>query len=803
MGCQGMAIEPPSTALVHLLQSLNLATARDLRACQSHIRHLVRDLPAFDSVWIDALVQGEVLTPFQAKCLAQNPESLKLGSYVLVDRLPHDGWPVRYRAQPLAGGRPVAISVLPLVESDSSGARERFQRHLAAVQKLTHRHLCLASSVVEHAQSLVAIGALPSGEPVDELLVRRGRFPADVVEEIARQALEALSRLEQAATFHGDVRPRNLLLGPAGRIQIINAGLLAAVHPLVTIHSTLPIACDEGIAPELIGGRTERNSASDMYALGCLLWQLLAGRRPYLSADRLEQLTSHQSGTIPDVRTIAPDTPPALAQLILRLVAKHPTERFPSLAGASRECGSSLARGRARLCQFQTSFQSMVPVRLGRSARSKKPAAVQSLLTAAVLLGAVGLFLFPGAGRSLLDSAGRLLSAKQEAETSHPPSGEGGYGEGSHLPQNVGSQNPRPTTVQTSEVSKDVGRLTPTKKHSGRILLDKVGPYAASTHSAVGELRITGVEGLRPVIEVGDRPLRLAAQRVLLENVIIRRVANGSPDVPLLSVDSQILIATGCEFHSGPLVTPESVVFRSAKDRSFAERTTTLPTTAPVAIRWRRLDENDIQPGEIELTHCLCIGGGAVLSCDSVPQSIQMQDTACLGTGSVCELLSKPSVRTLRMSLTRTTLRETGPLLRESQLTPERQTPIRIDLRQSMLALRPEVAVVEAIGSLLNRWSPDVKIESNGSYLAGESAYVATRTEPMSDLNPLDPTHLIIEGLLPAEVEFSGPLAPRWHNNTVTRYTADVQNADTPGIQPLASSSPPLSPPPLLPFSKP
>ncbi len=762
-----MAIEPPSTALVNTLQSLNLATAKDLRACQTHIRHLVRDLPAFDSVWVDALVQGGILTPFQAKCLAQNPESLQLGDYVLVDRLPHDGWPVRYRARALAGGRPVAIAVLPVLESERERAFERFQQHLTAVQKLAHRNLCLATSLEEDAQSLVAISALPVGEALDELLVRRGRFPADVVEEIARQALEGLSRLEQVVTFHGDVRSRNLLLGPAGRMQIINAGLLAAAHPQVTIHGTLPIACYEGIAPELIGGRTERNSASDMYALGCLLWQLLAGRRPYLSADRLDQLAVHQTETIPDIRTIAPETPSSLAQLISRMVARHPTERYTSLSAASRECGPSLARGRARLSQFQISFQSMVPVRLGRSARTRKPAALQSMLTAGVLLGAVALFLFPGAGRSMLDSAGRLLSAKQES--TEPPN------KSSEVSKDIGSPPPPPAPPLETTASAPAPQET--KNHSGRIILDKAGPYAASTHSAVGELRITAGEGIRPVIEIGDQPLRLAAQRVVLENVIIRRAAHGAPDVPLLQVDSQILILTGCEFHSGSLGT-------SIDDEAVSD-------SSRVAIRWQRLDENDIQPGEIELSNCLCVGGGPVISCDSVPQSIQLQDTACLGTGPVCELLASPSVRTLRMTLTRSTLRETGPLLREHQLTPQKQTPIMIDLRQSILALRPDVAVIEALGLTGGRWSPDIKIESNGSYLAGDATYVATRMEPSSELNPLDPTILQIEGLLPAEVEFFGPLSPRWQNNVVTRYTADVQSEETPGIKP------PAPPPPL------
>lgn len=771
-----MAIEPPSQSLIQLLQSLNLATAKDLRACQTHLRHLVRDLPAFDSVWIDALVQGEKLTPFQAKRLTQAPESLKLCSYVLVDRLPHDGWPVRYQAQPLAGGRAVAIAVLPVEVSERSAVRERFQQHVESVQGVTHRNLCVATAVEGDSHSLFAISMLPIGESLDDLLVRRGRFPADVVEEIARQTLDGLSRLELAGTLHGDLRLRNLLLGPAGRILIINAGLLAAAHPQITIHGTLPIACHEGIAPELIGGRTTRTSASEMYALGCLLWQLLAGRRPYLTADRIEQLAAHQSGTIPDIRTLAPETPQSLAQLISRLVAKSPSDRFTSLAAATRECGLSHSRGRARLSQFQTSFQSMVPVRLGSVTRSKKPASLQSMRTAAVLIGAAALFLFSSAGRSMLASAGRLLQARQEAEapasTRTSPSPTAATNNGSPAPLKTANAIRSPKTTDA--------RLTlqETQKHSGQIVLEQAGLYAASTHSAVGELRISGAGGVRPVIEIVDQPLHLSGERVVLENLIIRRTQSGTPDVPLVLVNSQILIIRGCEFHSGPV------------------RSETNPQTAAdpsqVAIRWRHLDEKGILPGEIEVSECLFAGGAAVLSCDSVPQGIQMLDTACLGTGPVCEIRHLPGVRTLRMGLIRTTLRGTGPLLREQEITAQKQTPLVIDLRQSVFELSSDVALVEAIGSPLSRWRPNLKIDSNGSYLAGESEFVGMRAELGDEINPLDPAELDIEGLERAEVQFTGPLSLSWNNNVITRYTADVQSADQPGIRPRETSDPSL-----------
>ncbi len=761
-----MAIEPPSQSLTSTLRSLHLASETQLRACQKHLKHLVRDLPAFDSVWIDALVQSEVLTPFQGKMLTQSPESLKLGSYVLVDRLPHDGWPVRYQAIPLTGGRPVAVAVLPVNETELPAVRDRFARHVASVDGLSQRHLCLATSFEETEQTLQAISPLPSGEPLDELFVRRGRFPADVVEEIARQALEGLARLELAGTFHGDLRMRNLLLGPQGRIQIINAGLVAAAHPQITIHGTLPIACYQGIAPELIGGRNERSPATEMYALGCLLWHLLAGRAPYLPADPIEQLAAHQSGSIPDVRTMAPETPSSLAALISRLVARHPSERYRSLTTAASECGASTARGRARLSQFQASFQTMVPVRLGQSRKTRRTASLQSALTAAVLFGAAALFLFPGAGKTLLQSAGRMLEATQE---SAEPLGA------NDLPKTAEVIATEPNEAESSPGASSGPKPIPqgiplreTSMHSGQIILESPGPYAAAAFSNVGDLRIRAADGVRPVIEINDQPLQLAGRRVFLENVIVRRGQNSTPGIPLLDVDTLNLSLSGCELHSGPLSASDS---DTLADRSISP-----------AIAWQSIEENDVQPAMLDCNDCLFVGGAAVLYCTSVPQSVRFTDSACLATGPLCEIAHAPGSRTLSLALTRTTLRQTGPLLREREITSKKQTPVDIDLRQSVLELHPEVALIEAIGSTSSSWKPKVKIESTGAYLSEQSAYIATKADDESELIALDQEKLDIEGLLNAQFKFKGPISNRWNNNVLVGSTAEVQSDEFPGI---------------------
>ena len=765
-----MAVEPPSQSLLQALQSLHLATVADLRVCEKYTRQLVVDLPAFDSVWIDALVQGGRITPFQARVLAQDPNLLRVGSYVLVDRLPHDNWPQRYRAVPHGGSEPVALSVFPIEGLELVEARGRFENQIALTRSVVHRGLCLASDVESDERSLIAVSPLPFGESLEDLLVRRGRFPADVVEEIARQTLEALAQLEQVGTLHGDLRLRNVLLGPAGRVQVINAGLLAAVYPRITIHDALPIHCYQGLAPELTAGRRDRDHASEQYAVGCLLWQLLAGRPPYLSADRLDQLAAHQAQSIPDVRKFAPDTPAALAALIARMVARHPTERMTSLGAASRECGSSQARGRARLLQFQSSFQSVVPIRLGQPQRRRPRSYTQLMLTAAVMIGAAITFMVPGVGQMAIDTAGRLLQARQEVVDTGTPADQA-------LP----AAAPTQVAVVTAAVAPAAPTPQETTKHSGKVILDQPAyQVPADPISASGDLKIVGAEGVRPVIEVTDRSLKLAAQRVILENVVIRRAAGSTSDSPLIEADCQILICRDCDFIGGRLVTAENPT----------------ESTAPT-FRWRNLDESDFRPAEIQLTNCLFAGGGPVLSCESVPQSVELTDTACIGAGAFCEVRHTPGFRTLQMRLVRSTLRSSGPLLREHEITPERQTPVQIDLRQSMLELRTTQAVVEAVGPLRTRWEPDLKIDSVESYLAGESTYVGTRLEPTDELNALDPSDLKdIDGLPFAEVTFAGPPSTRWSHQIVSQYVSEVQGSATPGIQErvVAKSPQPVSP---------
>src|SRR5262249_49192347 len=147
-------------------------------------------------------------------------------------------------------------------------------------------------------------------------------------------------------------------------------------------------------------GSVSPNSRSDAYALGCLLWQLLAGRPPFPGGDPLIKIAAHQSRSIEDVRRWAPDTPPVLAEGIRKLTANDVSQR-PDNLHEILEIGHGPGRtGRARLASFRRRFES--PVAIPRRGRLSTP--TRWLLMLATL------FAVSGAAVTLSDKGARNVA---------------------------------------------------------------------------------------------------------------------------------------------------------------------------------------------------------------------------------------------------------------------------------------------------------------------------------------------------------------------------------------------------------
>ncbi len=326
-------LEQLSAPIRTLILELKLCSERDLRRCHRRVRRLTCDLPAFDSIWLDALVQIGRLTPFQAKLLeSAQPGQIRIGPCVAVSRLGGGSLGQTLLARPQDGGELCVIKRLDSSEGFSEETVERLQKLVQAARGIEHASIVAPVSCAGIDNQILLISRYVHGLHLGELLVRRGRFPAAVVWQIGRQLADGLAALSLRGIAHGDIRMANVRLTADGTAVLVDAGIRPAVDPVLTVHSGLSPERYDGIAPELIGVGGAPSLATDAYALGCLLWQLLAGRPPFPGGDPLVKLSSHQTRTIDDVRKWAPDTPDELAEGIRRLTAREPRDRPQSFS---------------------------------------------------------------------------------------------------------------------------------------------------------------------------------------------------------------------------------------------------------------------------------------------------------------------------------------------------------------------------------------------------------------------------------------------------------------------------------------
>lgn len=388
--------EAMSSQLVRLLFDLQLVTPRDLRRARGRVRALAADLPAFDTVWLDALVQDSRLTPFQSRLLEQtlrdiasrdavgashgqlanamslNSESpgsgaagvaaavaagvaaagmgvvtripLAIGPYNVRELLgdgPH-GQTLLVQLRGVTGPKePVVVKLLTPELSAAVGLHTAIDDVVSRAAEIAHPAVIGPHACRAHEGRLAIVSRYVPGLTLAEMLVRRGRFPATVVRQIAVDVSRGLVEFEARNVVHGDLRLSKFRMRSDGSVAVVDAGLRAPFDAAKSLHHRMSAERFDTVAPELIGNDASPNAASDAYSLGCCLWQLLAGRPPYPGADPMAKLAAHRSRRIDDVRRWAPDTPVELAVAISKL-----TERDPSRRPRSARAVAALFAGR-------------------------------------------------------------------------------------------------------------------------------------------------------------------------------------------------------------------------------------------------------------------------------------------------------------------------------------------------------------------------------------------------------------------------------------------------------------------------
>ncbi len=254
----------------------------------------------------------------------------ELGPYRLVREIGSGGMSVVYEAEDTRLQRRVAVKLLPPELSRDRGAKERFRREARAASALDDPNICTVHDVGECDGQLYIVMAYYEGETLKERLAR-GPLPESEARQLAIEVARALARAHEADIVHRDIKPANVMLTGRGKVKVLDFGIAkirgdATLTRAGSSPGTPAYMSPEQARGEPVDGRT------DVWSLGALLYEMLAGRRPFPGDDERAVLAAIQSRKPEPLDRIRPDVSAALARTVAKALAKNPGERHANAA---------------------------------------------------------------------------------------------------------------------------------------------------------------------------------------------------------------------------------------------------------------------------------------------------------------------------------------------------------------------------------------------------------------------------------------------------------------------------------------
>jgi eukaryotic-like serine/threonine-protein kinase len=230
-------------------------------------------------------------------------------------------------------GHPVALKILH-PELLVSVAADRFLREIKLASQLSHPHIARLLDSGERDWLIYYVMDFVDGQNLRERLDSSRQLSIAETLRIASDLLDALDHAHQQGIIHRDVKPANVVLSAQGAI-LLDFGIARAVIASGTdqlTRSGIAVGTSTYMSPEQITAVTDIDHRSDLYSMGCVLYECLAGQAPFVHRNEAVVLQLHLTQPAPDVRTLRSDTPPELATAIAKALAKAPNDRWRSAA---------------------------------------------------------------------------------------------------------------------------------------------------------------------------------------------------------------------------------------------------------------------------------------------------------------------------------------------------------------------------------------------------------------------------------------------------------------------------------------
>jgi hypothetical protein len=326
-----MAISSPAEML-HWLAQQQLLSAAQIDA----LRPLMVSFPD-NRALARELVRRDWLSPFQVNQILQDKgDILILDSYRLRERLGEGAMGQVFKAVQPTLGRTVAIKMIHTELIGTGKALERFRREIETASQLDHPNIVHVLDAGEAGRRPYLVMEFVEGTSLLRRVKQDGPLPSAEAVDYARQTALGLQHALERGVVHRDIKPANLLLakdkGGAPVVMILDFGLARFESEREDSTRLTEVGKMLGtidyVAPEQATEAREADIRADIYSLGCTLFYLLTARPAFLGATVVDKLTPRISGEPPPIRTVRADVPAGLEQVILKMMARQPDDRY-------------------------------------------------------------------------------------------------------------------------------------------------------------------------------------------------------------------------------------------------------------------------------------------------------------------------------------------------------------------------------------------------------------------------------------------------------------------------------------------
>jgi hypothetical protein len=395
--------------------------------------------------------------------------------YRVVEKLGGGSMGVVYLAEDTRLGRNAALKFLPPDLTRDPESRERFKREARAASALDHAAICTIYDVDETSDGQLFIAMAAYDGLTLKALLAQGPLPVDEATDIARQIAAGLARAHEQAIVHRDIKPANLMVTRHGEVKILDFGVAKLAGEAGMTRTGASVGTLAYMAPEQADG-DEVGPATDLWALGVVLYEMISGRAPFSRSDERATLTAILALDPAPLRSEGLDVPEPLTTLVEELLRKDPAQRPASAS------------------EVMDRLEAVSAPTVVESSRGRLPALISALASLTILAVVVFAVLIPrlrgDGGASLIPGVERLA-------------GEGRYAQAYELAleaeERFGADSLGSLMAEVADVL-----FIETEPSGAEVTIRRFDPDAELTPQAIGS---TPIQGLR--VARGDYLLRV------------------------------------------------------------------------------------------------------------------------------------------------------------------------------------------------------------------------------------------------------------------------------------------------------